>query len=67
MADGDGEMGSGGYRPCTVNSPPPPPCTVNCDPGAGGNAAVAGDNEDTITLPAVADVTLRVIEDLWFV
>jgi len=67
MADGDGEMGSGGYQPCTINCPPPPPCTADCDPGAGGNAAVAGDTEESASLPAAADVTLKFIEEFLFV
>ena len=28
VALADGDMGSGNYRPCTVDCPPP--CTVNC-------------------------------------
>jgi len=67
MADGDGEMGSGGYQPCTINCPPPPPCTEFCEAGGGGNAAIAGDNEASFTLPAAAEFAERVIESFWFV
>jgi len=36
-----GDQGNGGATGCTINCPPPPPCTVNCD-GLAGNPGVDG-------------------------
>jgi hypothetical protein len=48
-----GDMGSGGYQGCTVDCPPPPPCTENCGLAMQGNDQ-ATDSLSTIVISEVS-------------
>jgi hypothetical protein len=37
-----GDQGNGGYQGCTINCPPPPPCTEHCDGRPAGEPGVEG-------------------------
>ncbi len=56
IAMADGDMGTGGYQPCTVNCPPPP-CTENCT----GGQAVPSDDSSITSLNAAGVTPENVI------
>ena len=53
-----GDQGSGGYGGCTINCPPPPPCTENCGQGSSVQGTISITSIETDTLITILDLYL---------